>query len=218
MLFIFCGLCHPSLLLHIWHTPVPTIAFPYPCLCAYLSASQIALCFYAIAASLHVNLVAVAWSFKQQVLTCQDLTCLSYCAFIYCTCVSRRALISTHHHSYMCATQYEQQWCSFESTSSSSLIRKPLDWRTQTRPPKVGKVREGGWVVWPETDQSKQPHYHISCCYFPISSLSISLQASWRTVPFTDWAWSHFPSKFCRDFTTQRRWTSTLAWETIQTV
>lgn len=134
---------------------------------------------------MQVTLVAAAWSFKQRVLTCQarpNQSLLLRFHLLY-ACIKTRTQRHAPPPPRMCATQYEQQWCSFDSTSSSSLIKNPLDWRTQTRPPKVGKVWVGGWRAWPETDQSKQPHYHISCCYFPISSLSIRLQGSRRTGP-----------------------------------
>lgn len=39
----------------------------------------------------------------------------------------------------LCAPQLDRLWRSFGSTSGSSLIREPLDWRTQTRPPRAGK-------------------------------------------------------------------------------
>lgn len=43
----------------------------------------------------------------------------------------------------------------------------------------------------PGEQEGEQPHYHISCRYFPISSLSISPLLSWCSEPFTDWAPSH---------------------------
>lgn len=87
---------------------------------------------------------------------------------------------------------------------------------TRPSPQERDKRGKGSWNVQSELDQNEQPHYHISCCYFPISSLSISLQASWRTVPLSDWSWCHFLSNFCQDFTTQQRWTNMLPWEIIQ--
>lgn len=43
---------------------------------------------------------------------------------------------------FFCVTEIGQQWYSFVSTSWSSFIKKPLDWGTQSRPPRVWKVGE----------------------------------------------------------------------------
>lgn len=75
----------------------------------------------------------------------QDLTGSSCCAVLThvytdeCTCKHAAVLL------HLCAPCSEWLWCSFGSSTGSSLIREPLDWRNQTPTPE--SRRRGGRQV-----------------------------------------------------------------------
>lgn len=89
-------------------------------------------------------LVVVAKSVKQQVMTgrAQSHQLLLLCSHLLHVCVNKWACKHAVTLLRLCAPRWAQLWCSFRLTSGSSLIRKPLDWRTQTQPLKSGKRGE----------------------------------------------------------------------------
>lgn len=104
-------------------------------------------CFPSCVLLLHVcdaMLVVVAKSVKQQAMTgrAQSHQLLLLCSHLLHVCVNKWACKHAVTLLRLCAPRWAQLWCSFRLTSGSSLIRKPLDWRTQTQPLKSGKRGE----------------------------------------------------------------------------
>lgn len=85
-------------------------------------------------------------------------------------------------------------------SAAQALLDKKTKWKTEGLVTVPGERRHRQKAV---QEQSEQPHYHISCRYFPISALSISVQARWHTVPLCDWVWSQSPSELVGELNSQ---------------